>query len=326
MIKPGFDRELKRYGPDGKNRGGTLADARSYCRHLALTHGDTPFFHWLIDRPLQQHAHHLSAFYWWSIDLATHPPGHSAGVAGTLALLRWWRGELLDCYRGHLRHPVMRALRETVEEFGIPPRPFLDLVFALEQDVLVKHYKNYEQLLNYCRLAANPIGNLVLHLYRSYDPERARLADQISTGLCLAMLWQNLGRHLRRGHVYLPEEDRIRFGYTEADLEARRHTPAFVNLMRFQVHRAREFLYRGLPLRDHVPWEMQVEMDLLIRGGMKLLQAIERCPYDYWSNRPRLGGLTRASLCLRAAWRCWRGQPSCPPMHSNPSPGVNAKT
>src|SRR5207237_6158083 len=135
-------------------------------------------------------------------------------------------------------HPVMVALRPTVRRFGIPPRPFLDLLLAFEQDQAVKRYGTYEELLDYCRYSANPVGHLVLYLCECHDAERAALADCICTGLQLANFWQDVSRDLDIGRVYLPAEDRRRFGYADADLDARRFNAAFAALMRFEVDRA----------------------------------------------------------------------------------------
>ena len=142
----------------------------------------------------------------------------------------------------------MVALRETIQRFHIPPRPFLDLLFAFEQDQLVKRYATYEQLLGYCRYSANPVGRLVLYLCEAFDVRRAALSDHVCTALQLANFWQDVARDFDIGRVYLPEEDRRRFGYGDADLESRRFTPAFAELMRFEVDRTRDLFYRGLPL------------------------------------------------------------------------------
>src|SRR5262249_42957316 len=152
----------------------------------------------------------------------------------------------------HPRHPIMVALRPVIEEFCIPPKPFLDLLFAFEQDQLVKRYTTYGQLLDYCRHSANPVGHLVLYLCQAYNSQRAILSDFICTGLQLANHWQDVARDLDIGRVYLPEEDRQRFGYAEADLQGRQYTAGFVELMRFEVDRTRDLFYRGLALLDEV--------------------------------------------------------------------------
>src|SRR5262249_17163407 len=162
--------------------------------------------------------------------------------------LGWWREELLRCYDGEPRHPVMLALRPTIRRFAIPPRPFLDLLVAFEQDQIVKRYETYEQLLGYCRNSANPVGHLVLYLSESHEEGGAALSDHRCTALHLANFGQDAARALDIGRVYLPAEDRERFGVSDADLLARRTTPGFIELMRFEVARARELFHRGTPL------------------------------------------------------------------------------
>src|SRR5947208_12041161 len=144
----GFAAHLVRFGPDRHYDPPDLSRARYYCRRLALSHYENfSVASLLLPRSLVRHFHHGYAYCRWADDLADE----AGGGGEALRLLRWWREELLRCYDGKPRHPVMVALRETIERFEIPPGPFLDLLFAFEQDQLVKSYATYEQLLGYCR-------------------------------------------------------------------------------------------------------------------------------------------------------------------------------
>src|SRR5204863_7210693 len=136
------------------------------------------------------------------------------------------------------------------------------------QDQRVKRYDTEAQLLDYCRYSANPVGRLVLYLCEACDAERAALSDCICTGLQLANFWQDVARDFDIGRVYLPAEDRRRFAYSDCDLEARRFTPAFAELMRFEVERARRLLDDGLALVPRVPRDMQIDIELFARGGL----------------------------------------------------------
>src|SRR5258708_18408847 len=111
----------------------------------------------------------------------------------------------------------MVALQETIHQFHIPRDPFVDLLFAFEQDQLVKRYQTFEQLLGYCRYSANPVGRLVLYLCEAFGPEQALLSDHVCTALQLANFWQDVARDFDIGRVYIPEEDRERFGYAEGE-------------------------------------------------------------------------------------------------------------
>src|SRR5437763_479558 len=231
----GFWDDLGRFGPGSSTRV-SRDEAVAYCARLTATHyenfsvvtGLTPREH----RPAFQSIY---AFCRWSDDL-----GDEVGdPRRSLELLDWWRGELRAMYRGQMRHPVMIALGETVQCYGIPIEPFEALISAFEQDQTVTEYLSYEQLLDYCTRSANPVGHLVLYVAGGFSPENARLADATCTALQLTNFWQDVARDLAIGRIYLPREDRVHFGYSESDLRALQFTPAFAGLMRFEVERTR---------------------------------------------------------------------------------------
>jgi squalene synthase HpnC len=305
-----FARELDAWGParahDAPGTRGAdaprspgLAAARAYCAHVARSHYENfTVASLLLPRRLIRHFHAVYAYCRWSDDLADE----TAGGQTALDLIAWWRGELLACYGSTPRHPVMLALRETIRRFDIPPEPFLNLLVAFEQDQRVKRYDTFDQLGGYCANSANPVGHLVLRLFECFDAERGRLSDEVCTGLQLANFWQDVSRDLDIGRVYLPAEDRARFGYPDEDLEARRCTPAFRSMMRFQVDRARGFFVRGAALSPCLPRAARVDVELFIRGGEAILSAIERQDYDAVGRRPEVTKLRRRSCCS-GRWR-----------------------
>lgn len=293
-----FARELERYGPVSPPVAtGGLSRARAYCARVARSHYENfTVASLFLPRRLVRHFHAVYAYCRWSDDLADE----TAGGQQALDLIAWWRNELLACYDGEPRHPVMVALRETIRRFNIPPRTFLALLLAFEQDQRVKRYATFDQLSSYCNCSANPVGHLVLMLFECFDARRAVLADQVCTGLQLANFWQDVARDFAIGRVYLPEEDRRRFGYTDADLEARRLTPAFAELMRFEVERAKGYFDRGEALLPLLPREARIDVDLFIRGGRAILRAVERVGYDVWTTRPEVTKWEKARLAAGA--------------------------
>jgi squalene synthase HpnC len=299
-----FAAQLARFGPGSGGRRLSLGEAQAYCSRLARTHYENfSVATLLLPRRLVRHFHNVYAYCRWADDLADE----TGGGPRALELLRWWRQELLHCYDGWPTHPVMIALQPTIAQFGIPPQPFLDLLFAFEQDQLVKRYATFAQLLDYCRHSANPVGRLVLYLCGVFSEERAVLSDQVCTALQLANFWQDVARDFAIGRVYIPEEDQRRFSYTQEDLRARRFTPAFVALLRFEVERTRELFYRGWPLVDRVPAELRPDIELFIRGGLGILRKIEKAGYNVWAQRPVLSKWEKAALLCGALWRRLRG-------------------
>jgi squalene synthase HpnC len=288
-----FD-DLRRFGPEASYRV-TPAEARAYCAQLTARHYENfSVVTWLTPRPLRPHFQSIYAFCRWSDDL-----GDEVGDPDrSKQLLEWWRGELHAMYAGHAEHPVMIALRETVETFDIPNGPFEALISAFEQDQEVREYESYAQLLDYCTRSANPVGHLVLYLARAFNAENARLADCTCTGLQLANFWQDVARDLAIGRVYLPKEDRERFLYADADLHARRFTPAFASLLQFEVERARKLLHQGWPLVKRVPRAIAVDVDLFTAGGLAILKRIEAQRFNVLDSRPRVGRLAKVGLLL----------------------------
>ncbi len=298
-----FATELARWGPQRDYAAPDLRDARAYCRRLALTHYENfSVASLFLPRHLLRHFHNVYAYCRWADDLADE----TGGGDNSIELLAWWRNELLACYGSSPRHPVLVALQETIQRFDIPSQPLLDLLTAFEQDQRVHCYVTYADLLRYCRNSANPVGRLVLYLGECHDDWRGQFSDHICTALQLANIWQDVARDLDIGRVYLPEEDRQRFNCADDDLQARRFTPAFRELMAFQVQRTHDLFHAGLPLVQMVPRELRVQIELFARGGLAILRKIERQDYDVWSKRPKLSKLDKATLMARAIGRRWR--------------------
>lgn len=280
--------------------GPSLEEARVFCRRLATTHYENfSVVTWFLPRRLHQHFYNLYAYCRISDDL-----GDEVGDPQlSLRLLDDWESELNACYDARPRHPVFVALAETVRELDIPRKPFSDLLVAFRQDQTVTRYPTFEDLLGYCLNSANPVGRLVLYICGYRDDERQRLSDQTCTALQLANFWQDVLRDYAKGRIYLPLEDLHRFGVTEQQIANRQCNHQFVDLLRFEVQRAREWLDRGLPLARVVDSELAIDIELFTRGGQEILNAIERQGYDVLTSRPALSSRRKLMLLGRAALR-----------------------
>ena len=235
----------------------------------------------------------MYAYCRWADDLADE----AGGGQRALDLLAWWRQELLHCYDGVPLHPVLVALQQTIRRFRIPADPFLDLLVAFEQDQphqTVSDLRAIARLLSQLGQSSRSAGALPFVILS--DAVNASYSDSICTGLQLANFWQDVSRDLDIGRVYLPEEDCRQFGYGPSDLEARRFTPAFAALLRFEVERARACLQGGLPLVKCMPIEVQADIELFIRGGLAILRKVEAWGYNVWQQRPALSQWDKLSL------------------------------
>lgn len=201
---------------------------------------------------------------------------------------------------GAVRHPVFIALAETVQSCAIPRNEFSDLLTAFRQDQTVTRYESFDDLLGYCRNSANPVGHLVLYLGRYRDEERQQLSDFTCTALQLANFWQDVSVDWKKGRVYLPLEDLRRFGVSEDQIAEGSFNSQFRDLMRFEVVRAREWFDRGLPLVKMVNRSLALDLELFSRGGLAILQAIEKQDYNVLARRPSLSKFRKVELAFRA--------------------------
>src|SRR5215471_11757271 len=231
--------------PEALQRTYTSEEGRAYTRWLTTHHYEN--FHvvsFLLPKRLHQDFYNVYAYCRWADDL-----GDEIGnTAESLRLLEWWRGELDGMYAGRARHPVFAALLPTVEKYGIPRQPFSDLIDAFVQDQTMTRYRNWDELFGYCKNSANPVGRLVLYLCGYRDPQRQRLGDATCTALQLANFWQDVTVDLLKDRIYIPLAVMERHQYTVAQLFARRFCPAFADVMREIVERARVLFHQGLPL------------------------------------------------------------------------------
>jgi len=278
----------------------SLEESREYCRRLARTHYENfSVVTWFLPKRLRQDFLNVYAYCRISDDL-----GDEVGdPAAALALLDEWQTELDACYTGSPRHPVFVALADTVKKFSIPKHEFSDLLIAFRQDQTVTRFETFDDVLAYCRYSANPVGRLVLYLCGYHDAERQQLSDYTCTALQLANFWQDVSVDYGKGRIYLPLEDLRRYSVSQEDLAQNRNTPAFCEMMKFEVGRAREWFDRGLPLINKVDKELALDIDLFSRGGQEILDAIERQGFAVLGRRPVISKPRKLALVARAALR-----------------------
>ena len=278
----------------------SLAEAKQYCARLARTHYENfSVASWFLPKTLRQDFFNVYAYCRISDDLGDEVGDPQA----SLLLLDQWQEELDACYSGSPRHPVFVALAETVGKFKIPKHEFSDLLTAFRQDQTVTRFETFDDVLAYCHYSANPVGHLVLYLCGYSDPERQQLSDYTCTALQLANFWQDVSVDYEKGRIYLPLEDMRRHAVTEDGIAGRRNSPAFCQLMKFEVERAREWFARGLPLAGKVSSELAIDIELFTRGGEGILNAIERQGFAVLGHRPIISRPRKLALVARAALR-----------------------
>jgi squalene synthase HpnC len=257
-----------------------------------------------------RYRRHLQAVYGYARavdDMGDEaPPGERARLLDDLEadLGRLYRFQGTDSAEPP-RLGVVRALAPVLAECAVPQQPFLDLIQANRQDQVVTRYATFGDLVGYCELSANPVGQIVLYVFGAVSPDRLVLSDRVCTALQLAEHWQDVAEDLRAGRVYLPAEDLARFGVSEADLAAATASPQVRELMAFQVRRARELLDQGAPLIGNLRGAARVAVAGYVAGGRAALAAIAGAGHDVLraTPKPRRGRLVREVLTAYATGR-----------------------
>jgi squalene synthase HpnC len=261
-----------------------LEAADAYCR--ALTSGHYENFTVaavFVDRLKRLDLMRIYAFCRTTDDL-----GDEHRDSKPLERLARWRADVEALFEGRQPiHPVLVALRETIERRTLPVQPFLDLVAANVQDQTVTRYADWTQLQAYCMLSAAPVGRMVLRVFALDDPRSVALSDDVCIGLQLANHAQDVSRDAAIGRRYLLEED-LRAGGT-------------VGAVRAMVERARALLASGRQLEPMAPLALRMQLALYRLGGLAICNAIERIGYRTQEVRPSVSAAGKVSLVLRAA-------------------------
>ncbi|HEU5160473.1 MAG TPA: squalene synthase HpnC [Streptosporangiaceae bacterium] len=187
------------------------------------------------------------------------------------------------------RLPVLRALAPTVASCAIPIEPFRRLVAANRQDQVVTRYATFADLMAYCELSANPVGQIVLHVFGAATAERVRLSDKICSALQIIEHCQDVGEDYERGRVYLPGDDLRRFGCDETDIKETITPTRLRGVVALEVTRASQLLNGGIPLIAGLTGFAKIAVAGYAAGGRATVAALERGRYDVLGRRLRPG-------------------------------------
>jgi squalene synthase HpnC len=260
-----------------------------------------PVASWLVPAPLRGAVVAIYRFARAADDIADEG---DAPLEQRRAALRRFAGHLDAIARGATpAEGPFPALAEAIRRHELPLPPFHDLLDAFEQDLDVTRYATYADLLDYCRRSANPVGRLVLALYRADTPANLARSDAVCTGLQLTNFWQDVAVDWHKGRVYLPQEDLARFGVGEAWIGAGRTDAAWCALLAFECARARALLAQGHALARALPWRLGLELSAVLAGGERVLHRIDSVGGDVFRRRPALRWGDWALIAVQALRR-----------------------
>ena len=288
----------------------SLTESYAYCTTLAKSHYENFPVGLLVPAEMKSHVHAVYAFARIADDFADEgytsepskpitTPTEPKTESERLTALQDWEEQLLNPDRLN-RHPVFPAVHDSIQKLKLSPTLFTDLLSAFKQDVVKRRYQNFDEVLDYCRRSANPVGRLVLHLHGYHDPVKLAWSDQICTALQLANFWQDVSVDLLKDRIYLPLDDLKEFEVTEEELFEKQETLNYQRLLRFQVDRAQSIFDQGAPLYDSLPFPLSWEIKFTWFGGSTILEKIRKLDYRTLTARPKLSKFDFLRLAIRS--------------------------
>ncbi len=207
-----------------------------------------------------------------------------------LARLNEFSDELDRIERGVTPERALFAnLAPVIKLHRLPISLFRDLLSAFSQDVVKARYADFGEVMDYCRRSANPVGRLLLHLYRATGSRNLACADDICSSLQLINFWQDVDIDFRNNRIYLPQDEMAEYGVSESQIANREANEAWRALMLFQIDRTRAMMQAGAPLGHRLPGRIGLELRMIVAGGSRILQKLSHCEGDVFRSRPVLG-------------------------------------
>lgn len=284
------------------------ATAYARCLQLAEQHYENfPVASRLLPRATRPHIAAIYAFARIADDFAdegTRTP------EARLALLDDWQQRLDAALTGVVPNDqsdaaaIFHALSDTIARFGLERSLFDDLLDAFRQDVRVSRYETWEDLLDYCRRSANPVGRLVLGIAGHRSARIDAHADAVCTALQLTNFWQDIEGDLKRGRLYVPLSVVREAGADIEDLRRARFTPAWTAALERAAQETRRHFAGGRPVADLVSGRLRWELRATWLGGMRVLDRLASQRFDVFKSRPTLGWADAGVIAVRTLF--WR--------------------
>ncbi|HMQ80774.1 MAG TPA: squalene/phytoene synthase family protein [Ignavibacteria bacterium] len=207
--------------------------------------------------------------------------------------IREWKNEFEKALKGSSSYALLNQVTKIIRNFNIPVEPFFELIKGMEADLQVSRYKDFNTLYQYCFRAAATVGLMCIEIF-GYKTESAK---QYAVNLGIALQLTNILRDVKfdalNGRIYLPEEDMKKFGYTEDDLMNFRYNESFVELMKYECKRAREYFEKANNAFAKEDRKQLFPARIMQKIYFNILEKIEKMNYNVFSRKAKVSKLKK---------------------------------
>ena len=254
-----------------------------------------PVASFLIPRNLRKD---IAIIYWFARTADDFADEGEISSEERLRKLNDFENRLTCLLKGDIESDFEATLAKTIKESNLTPHYFYDLLKAFKQDVVKKLYKNFEELLEYCKYSANPVGRLILELNNIRDDKAFGYSDKICTALQLTNIYQDIKSDLQKGRIYLPEDEMAKFMIEKKVFELSENSLNLSELLEFNINRTRKIFEEGRGLLKFLSGRFKYEIKWTILGGEEILKKIEKNDYNVLKIRPKLNKFDFMKLLL----------------------------
>ncbi len=271
-------------------------DVVKYCRQITKASKSNFYYSFLFLPKRQREALYSVYAFCRSIDDVVD---RNTSVPKAMEKLKEWRQHIDRCYTGFIDHPVLIPLAKTIHEYHLPIEYFEELINGMEMDLHKNRYATFEELRPYCYRVASVVGLICIEIFGYTEPVVCEHAIHQGIAFQLTNILRDIKSDAARGRIYLPQEDLKRFGYSEEELLASTYNPAFVELMRFECQRARDYYQKARELLPRQDRHSMVASEIMEGIYHRILLKIEGSGYNVFEKKISLPRYTRLGLALK---------------------------
>lgn len=253
---------------------------------LASSHYENfPIVSFLIPKHLRND---VAVIYWFARTADNIADEGQMDDAERLILLDEFEKSFIESVSGRYDCEFSEALAETIKKRNLTTSHFTDLLSAFRQDVTKKRYNDFDEVLDYCRRSANPVGRLLLELFEVRDENAYRYSDKICTALQLTNFYQDTFRDYKNGRIYYPKSEFAMFEISEMMFEKRKINDNLRQLVKYNVDRTQSIFDDGKNLFSYLSGRLKLEIKWTVAGGEEILKKIRLNNYNVFYYRPKL--------------------------------------
>ena len=241
----------------------------------------------------------IAIVYWFARTADDLADEGNAAPEKRLEELNKFENEFQKSLKGKSDNLYFIQLAKTITEKKLSITHFADLLSAFKQDVVKKYYNNFDEVLNYCQRSANPVGRILLELFKVDNDAAGNCSDKVCTALQLTNFYQDTVLDIGKGRNYYPQDEMETFGVIKKMFELKENNPNIKALLKHNVDRAQVLFDEGKNLLKYLNGRFKVEIKWTIAGGEKILDKIRKNDYDVFSIRPKLNKIDFIGLLIK---------------------------